>query len=253
MKMRRIITITFLLLTVTCFSQKLKKKKENKGSGKAIYYVLKSDQSVKHGEYKIKAYSGSAILLSGTYSYGEKTGKWTERYYRKGRELKSIGEYKNNLKVGIWSFYNPKGKLVQRYNYDTKELIKSTECVENKDYEVYINEKIVKSILDCPPSYIGGKEALTYELYKKISRSFDFETNSVGRTKIDIDNSVSFFIDEKGDVNNIKFAKEVEIENLKEFIEKQILERKGKWLAGSLNELKVKSKIAIKIRIKLMF
>ncbi len=253
MRMRRIITITFLLLTVTSFSQKLKKKKENKGNGKAIYYVLKSDQSVKHGEYKIKAYSGSAILLSGTYSYGEKVGKWTEKYYRKGRELKSVGEYKKNLKVGKWSFYNPKGELVQEYDFDTNELIKSIECGEKKDYDVYINEKIVKSILECPPSYIGGKEALTYELYKKISYSFDFKSNSEGRTKIDIDNSISFFIDEKGDIDNIKFAKKVEIDKLKEFIEKQVLERKGKWLAGSLNGSKVKSKIEIKFRIKLMF
>jgi hypothetical protein len=251
--MRRIITITFLLITVISFGQKLKKKKENKGSGKATFYVLKSDPTIKHGEYKIKAYSGSAILLSGTYSYGKKVGEWTERYYRKGRELKSVGEYKNNLEVGKWSFYNPKGELIQEYDFDKNELIKSRECGDNKTYEVYINEKLAKSTLDCPASYIGGREALTYELYKKITRSFDFQSNSKGRTKIDINNSVSFFIDEKGEIDNIQFKKEIEIPKLKEFIETQILERKGKWIAGKLNESKVKSKIEIGIRLKLMF
>ena len=84
------------------------------------------------------------------------------------------------------------------------------------------------------------KEEIKSEL--KIENQKSETTPKEVETKIEMDSVYKLY--KKG---------EVEIEYLKEFIEKQILERKGKWLAGSLNELKVKSKIAIKIRIKLMF
>jgi hypothetical protein len=209
--------------------------------------------TTKHGEYSVKAYSGKAILISGTYSNGEKVGKWTERYYRKGRNLKSTGNYKNDLQVGKWIYHNTQGEIIQEYDFDKNELITSTECGNTNEYDVYLNGVLTKSTLDCPASYIGGKQALIYELLKKTTRSFDFETNEKGRTNIKFKNVVSFFIDKNGNLENIQFQDKVEIPKLKEFIEKQIIERKGKWIIGELNGEKIKSKMELGLSINIMF
>ena len=251
--MRKIFTISILLFTVLSFGQDVKKKKENTRNGKATYYVRKSDMKTKHGEYKIKAYSGSAILVSGTYSNGKKEGLWTERYYSKGRNLKSSGNYQNDKKIGKWIFYNMQGEIVQEYDFNKNELITSTECGDELEYDVYLDNELTKIKLDCPPSYIGGKEFLTYELTQKITASFPFKINEKGRANIKFNNVISFFIDKNGNVENVEFKDKVENSELEKFIRDLIKERKGEWIAGKLNNEKVKAKMKIGIGFRLMY
>ncbi|MDT0553040.1 hypothetical protein [Urechidicola vernalis] len=251
--MKQKITLLFLLFTILLFSQDVEKMQDSTGIGESTFYVLKSDMTTKHGEYSVKAYSGNTILISGMYSNGKKVGQWTERYYRKVRNLKSMGNYVNDLQVGKWVYYNSEGEIIQEYDFDKNELITSTECVSKTKYEVYLNGELTRSTLDCPASYIGGKQILIDELLKKITESFDFDSNEKERTNIKFDNLVSFFIDKNGNLENIQFLDKIEIPKLEEFIEKQLVERKGKWIVGELNGEKVKSNLDLRLSVNIMF
>ena len=77
-----------ILLSVTIlsslFGQETKKKTiENEDPRtKEVFYVLKDNPDIKHGEYK-KVFSGAV-------------------------DLKEQGQYENNVKVGIWEYYGIK-------------------------------------------------------------------------------------------------------------------------------------------------
>lgn len=247
--MKKIISLSFLLFTFLIFGQEVEKRNDNTGIGEATYYVLKSDMSTKHGEYSIEAYSRNTILMSGTYIKGKKDGKWTERYFRKERNLKSIGDYKNNNKIGKWTFYNTNGEIIQEYDFDKKELISSTECNTNILYEVYINDVKTRAKLDCPASYIGGKDALLNELLKEISESFKFDKNDKEQTYVKFQNLISFLVDENGNLEDLIFYDKVEIPHLKEFVKNEILSKKGMWIPGELNGARVKSNVDLFLSI----
>lgn len=251
--MKRIITILLITISTISFGQEVKKMKENKNYGKATFYVLKSDMKTKHGKYSIKGYTGRALIVEGNYSNGKKDGIWTERYYRKGRNLKSQGKYENDIQVGNWTFYDFKGEPVQEYDFDNNKLITSKECSTDKEYDVIIEDKPVKSKLDCPPSYIGGYSFLIYELNQKIMTSFDFPVNKKGRTEIKINSNISFLLKKDGTIENIQYSEPLENEKLKDFIKSQINEKRGKWLVAELNGSKLDSKMNIPIRINIMY
>ena len=251
--MKSIITTILIIISITSFGQEVKKMKEKKNYGKATFYVLKSDMKTKHGKYSIKGYTGKALIVEGNYSNGKKDGIWTERYYRKGRNLKSQGKYENDIQVGIWTFYDFKGEIVQEYDFDNNILIMSKECGTDKEYEVIIESEFVKSKLDCPPSYIGGYNFLIYETNQKIMTSFDFPINKRGRTVIKVNSNISFLLEKDGTIKDIQFSEPLENEKLKEFIENQINEKKGKWLVAELNGSKIDAKMNIPIRINIMY
>jgi hypothetical protein len=58
--------------------------------------VLKSDPEIKQGPYNA--------------------------FFRR-KTLIVSGHYKNNIKTGSWFFYNPAGKLIEKYNYDKHAFI----------------------------------------------------------------------------------------------------------------------------------
>jgi len=87
-------------------AQKLKKvkHKEEKQGYKEIFYVLKSDPTVKHGSYEKHGYKGK-IVTTGFYKYGEKDSLWTE-YGDWQNKIKASGNYTIGHKTGVWDFYN---------------------------------------------------------------------------------------------------------------------------------------------------
>ena len=47
---------------------------------------------------------------------GAKSGKWTS-YYSNGK-VATLGEYKNNRKIGQWRYYSKKGRLNSVKNFE---------------------------------------------------------------------------------------------------------------------------------------
>jgi antitoxin component YwqK of YwqJK toxin-antitoxin module len=96
MKQTLLLTI-FVLVSLTIYGQKTKKTtfKNDYPSYKETIYVLKEDNSIKHGDYQ-KNIRGK-ISIS--------------------------GQYENNLKIGVWEFYAPNGDLIHKYDYDADKLV----------------------------------------------------------------------------------------------------------------------------------
>lgn len=259
------VTLLLLVFSISAFSQKVKKRKEllELGQGMAYYSVLKSDKSLKHGNYyeKLHSYNGNKIVVYGNYSHGKKEGLWTERYTNRINSIKNQGYYKKGERVGIWNFYDftesikENETFVQKYNYDNEELIMSTECANDKEYEVFIDGKLLISKLDCPPSLIGGVSFLESDLSQRFSLSFI--SNDISRKKrlevLKIENVASVLVKKDGTIGEIKFRGDTFNPELMRFLEKEIPKYGNQWIPGKLNDKKVDTFLDITIRLKIKF
>lgn len=251
--MKKIITIIFLLFFISVNAQKVKKRTSKTALGETeIYHVLKSDKKVKHGKYLIKNPYSNNLRVSGAYAFGKKDGLWIE-YNVMWNKLKSRGYYKNGIKIGIWQFYDFSGKHIQEYDYNAKELVSSKEIKDGKEYEAIIEGNLVQTKLDLPPSYIGSSSNLNYEISEKLS--------GMSMIKMDEENSKKLFLVIKincailvkrdGTIGDIKYTQNEFNTNskfsidIKEFIEKEVRERKGQWLVAELNGQKVDAYLPI--------
>ncbi len=195
---------------------KLSKQKENTRNGKAIYYVIKDQPSIKHGNYIIKAWSGNEVLLEGEYNQGRRVGKWTEKYYGKfyNGALKNTGNYENDLKVGKWFYFDHTGDTVQIYDHSKNELI----FPHNNDQSLYI----------------GGLSALNYELSQKIP--FPKELNTPGTNKLNIDTKVEIKINPDNKIESISFSDPIGY-GTEEVIEKWLKNDSHQWVYSNKREL----------------
>ena len=83
--------------------------------------------------------------------------------------------------------------------------------------------------------------------------SFDFPINKKGRTEIKINSNISFLLKKDGTIENIQYSEPLGNEKLKDFIEKQINEKQGRWLVAELKGSKLDAKMNIPIRINIMY
>lgn len=87
--------------------------------------VLKSDKNIKEGLYQ--AITGDNIALAS-------------------------GSYTNNVKNGIWNFYDPHAHLLQRYDYTNKQLLfeapedTSSNCRYIVDYPLTDTDRVTKPV-----------------------------------------------------------------------------------------------------------
>lgn len=123
--MTRLLLAICVLCHLTTMGQELKKKRK----GDEMFYVLKSDESIRHGEYIRKSTSG----------------------------LIAKGQYEMNKKVGIWEFYGVEGNIEQRYNYSGKALLMNDNFTLVSTRYLVIKDKVVT---ETPPGQepilIGG-------------------------------------------------------------------------------------------------
>jgi len=168
------------------------------------YFVLKDNSSIMHGEYK--------------------------KFNNKGI-LQIVGYYKNGVEDSIWSFYNSKGDLVQKYNVLNKDIVYFRQD-ENEKYKTY---KIINGIdnpnviLDRPPLFIGGNDFLAYEIAMRIRYPKEaLENNATGKAY------VSFVIDKSGNTNSFKVLKSLGF-GLDEEVIRVFQSLPHNWLPGIYN------------------
>lgn len=198
--------ILFLLtiLPTVLFGQETKKvtKEHENPWFKEVYYVLKSDKSIRHGNYQKLGYK-DAVLINGFYKNGLKDSIWTE-YQWGEKNKKSIGTYSADKKVGVWEFYGYKGEQEQKYDYTKNEIVYfKLEDKENaNEFRVIKGSDTTKTKLDRPPLYIGGS-ALMYEpILKSIQYPEQAKENGIsGRVYI------TFTIDSNGKASNHRVTK----------------------------------------------
>ncbi len=104
-------------------------------SGEGIEKV----EEVIHADYE-EFYESGALKIEGNFdenearnglwiSYYENGQKWSESFYSHGKKeghsvtffpngkIRYVGEYKNDLKTGLWRFYDEVGDLVKEETY----------------------------------------------------------------------------------------------------------------------------------------
>ena len=124
------------LITFSVYGQKVERiitKYPNSKNVKEVYYVLKSDKNVKHGDYflffdgeittkDLKAKNTSEIVLGikikGRFTNNAKEGEWT--YFKEPTSNAKLEEgiYTNGKKSGIWEKYIEEGKVIKQFDFD---------------------------------------------------------------------------------------------------------------------------------------
>lgn len=198
-------TIIFFLclLTFSSFAQKTKKI-EDKDSN-TVYYVLKSNPTIKHGKYQ-KLDEAGRVVVEGYYKNGTKDSVWSA--YKAGK-LRSKGQYINEVQSGVWEFHDFKDNLKQKYDFTNKKLILDLSCSEKdkncsdwfkKKFRLLNDNDSINVTPDQLPAYIGTDLAFA-------KRSFEMsDPEEAKQHKYDCYVYISFVINSNGKTSNHKIA-----------------------------------------------
>lgn len=165
-------TIVFLLIALPAilFGQETKKViEEHKNPWfKEVYYVLKSNNLIRHGRYQKLGYK-DVVLMNGIYKNGLKDGTWTE-FSVSGKNKKLEEYYSAGKEVGVWNYYDLKGDLEEKWDKATNivTVIKYEDNWRNKEYKVIEGADTIISKLNSPPKYRGGKAMMYKAIYENI-------------------------------------------------------------------------------------
>jgi TonB family protein len=123
-----------LLLTISVKGQDLKKLTVgDKFYGtKEVFYVLKDNQEIRHGEYK-----------------------------RTSGKLKTIGQYDNNKRTGIWKSFGDNGELIQTIDFSNNKISPNNINIStDSKFWVKKDDSFSEVKPDQAPAFIGGYSAL---------------------------------------------------------------------------------------------
>ena len=273
--MKYIFTIIILTLSLLTFSQKTEKvKKKFSVDGitvKEKYYVLKSDTSIRHGEYKRYDVLND-LQESGFYKMGVKDSIW--KTYILNKYIGSIGYYRNDKKSGVWKYYtnvgtkNPNydkksplimtkhgsysndslvgiwnyykaGELEQKFDYSSNTIIFPVTNETKNIYYIKNDSGIITSKLDRPPYLVGGNTARV-DNWKKMDHS---KLSTLSNNSQDISYALSFWIKPDGTTYDYKMAKSVNAEYDNYIIE--YYKANYKWTPGVLNGNNVECQVIV--------
>jgi TonB family protein len=233
--MRKHIVILLIVMPTILFAQETKKVVDKET--RETFYILKSDNQVKHGDYKKYNYGGKKVIISGNYKLGVKDGAWS--YYNfSGSKLLYSGNYKQDVKDSVWSYFEQNGELHSQYDYTKKELIfyKPNEYETNKKYRIIVDGNSLDTTLSRPPFFLGGMNLLGHEL--------EYPQNAVD-SGISGTVLISFIVDKSGNVTSINaktsigYGLEEEAIRVIKFVY---------WLPGLLNGEPVDAEVIVPVQ-----
>lgn len=121
-----------LLISASAFAQEteIKKNKLTDAVTEKIT-VLKTDKTIKQGYY-------SAFIKGTTNAL-------------------AVGNYSSNKKVGVWSFFDTKNQLLQRYNYTTTTLIYEAPEDSTSNCRYIVDDTLTTKSVTTKPVRIGDR------------------------------------------------------------------------------------------------
>ncbi|MBD1366459.1 hypothetical protein IDJ77_21780 [Mucilaginibacter sp. ZT4R22] len=140
-----ILCIAGIFFTNSCLAQAQETTRKSRWLTDSVYEaytVLKTDKNIKHGPYR-------ALFLK--------------------KKPVAEGDYANNIKTGLWHFYNEKGEQLQTYNYTTKAF----EFLAPADTTTYLHYVVDKKITPADKVTLPVKLGGTYYGYIPYLRLFD--------------------------------------------------------------------------------
>lgn len=158
------------LIPTILFGQETKKIRDTETG--ETYYVLKSDKTIKHGEYKKFAYNHSLLVK---------------------------GFYKQGLKDSIWECYNFNGEVTLKFDYSKNELIFYKPGDTYLTYKIINNSDNPDTTLSRPPIFLEGEAAFTSNIFKHLRYPANALLNGIAG-KV----NVSFIVDKRGKTSNYK-------------------------------------------------
>jgi protein TonB len=226
-------TVLFVLVLFPIFLQAKDTKKITKvnlyPNFDEVYYVLKSDNSVKHGIYK--AETNGKVLVEGHFRMGVMDSIWTQ--YDITGVIRSRGWFENNQRDSIWDFFDKKGELEQKIDFSkNKVLLYRTNLAQNP-FRIVSGHDTIMSILDRPPLFIGGASRLNDYLADEIRIPLHKPDEKISGTVF-----VAFTIDSLGNTSNHRVLKGIGrlCNNEALRVVKTIPEQ---WMPGELNGMNV--------------
>jgi TonB family protein len=122
-----ILPILCVVAITTSAQEKLKKVeiKDNEKNTTEIYFVKKTDNQIKQGEYTLFGY---------------------------GKSLHVSGYYNANRRTGIWKYYNNGGKPSLEFDFDKDSLIRSDwQKTDTTVFKVKVGNRWIKKEVSSPP------------------------------------------------------------------------------------------------------
>jgi hypothetical protein len=162
-------------------------------SCKEVFYVLRSDTSLKEGSYKLIL--NKKILVQGYYRNNQKDSLWTQ-YDEKG-QIRFQGLYVQNRRVGVWEYYDEKGELEQRFDFTNFEVLLYRTQFASHAFRIISGLDTIVSALDRPPLYLGGQSRIDDFIKKNITVPFHKQNGKI-KGKV----FVEFTIDSTGKTSN---------------------------------------------------
>jgi len=131
--MKQVLFLTLFNFSFGLLAQETVKKTVTSDSPiyKEVYRVLKSNQEIKQGDYK----------------------KTAEFFAVKG-------QYDDNVKVGIWTFYDKDGKVEQKIDFDSRKVIFSIPFDILVKSFILTDNQVSEQKPDEAPIFIGGLSAM---------------------------------------------------------------------------------------------
>jgi protein TonB len=195
-------TILFLLIIVPILLHAKDTKKISKVNlypyFDEVYYVLKSDNSIKHGVYK--AGTQGKILVEGHFSMGVMDSIWTQ--YDITGVIRSRGWFENNKRDRIWEFFDKKGELEQKIDFSKNEVLLYRTALAQNPFRIVSGSDTIMSILDRPPLFMGGTSRLYDYLLEEMRLPLHKSDERITGTVF-----VAFTIDSVGNTSNHRVLK----------------------------------------------
>jgi hypothetical protein len=133
MSIKNILLLTFsFIYAINCFSQEIIEKKDRLNDNVIEKFeVLKDNEQVKSGPYQA-LYKRKTPIAMGNFATGKRTG--------------------------LWRFYDPKGRLMQIYNFDKDSLkYEAPEYTATSDFWYIIDKEISDTDKITKPLKAGGR------------------------------------------------------------------------------------------------
>jgi len=263
--MKIVIIIILTILSMFSFGQETKKVKVKISSNEnEIYYVLKDDENIKHGQYQL--FHNKWLKISGYYSNNLKDSIWTEYIYtgdkiwegeykdgtRNGMwttfslgKIETNGKYKNDKRIGIWGFYNKKGVLVQKFDFEKNKIIFLDTTDFNPTFSIQGGIYDGLMYVDTLPTYKSGETELFQFIVE--NTQYPIEAKEKGISGIVY---ISILVNEKGELSNFEVYKGIEGGCNEEAI-RVLKMTSGNWNSALFNGQKVAIRMMMPLRFSL--
>jgi protein TonB len=195
--------ILLLLVSNVLYGQKVKQVIDK--SNREVYFVLKKDQTIKHGEF-VKLYPNKNNVLMAGY-------------------------YKNGEKDSIWTFFDASGEIIQKYNYSNKKLVflRDSNKVTETKYKLINGTDNPLVTLDRQPVFLGGDDYLFILLAQIIQYPEEAAKNGKGGKVY-----ISFVVDKNGKATNFNVLNSPGF-GLEEEALRAVKSLPDYWIPGVLN------------------